>query len=104
MTTLYRAYASTHDAENAIERGLAARVPATGIELIVAHAVQDARDAPIGTFAGTTTAHAQTVGSFANIALSGRAAIGAFAGDPDKQSRGSSATPIATPSRPTSRA
>jgi hypothetical protein len=89
MTTLYRAYTSTHDAESAIDRLLSARVPATGIELIMGRAVQDTRDAPIGTFAGTTTADAQTVGSFADIAHSGRAAIGTFAGDPDKQRRGS---------------
>ena len=53
------------------------------------HAVQDARDAPIGTFAGTTTADAQTVGSYGNVAHSGREAMGTFAGDPDKQRRGS---------------
>jgi hypothetical protein len=89
MTTLYRTYTSTHDAENAIDRLLAAGVHETGIELITGHAVEDARDAPIGTFAGTTTADAQTVGSYANIGHSGREATGTFAGDPDKQRRGS---------------
>jgi hypothetical protein len=57
--------------------------------LITGQAIKDARDAPIGTFAGTTTADAQTVGSFANIAHSGRDATGTFAGDPAKQRRGS---------------
>ena len=76
MATLYRAYTSTHDAENAIERLLSAGVPAIRIELIMGRAVQDARDAPIGTFAGTTTADAQTVGSYGNIAHSGREAMG----------------------------
>jgi hypothetical protein len=85
----YRAYISAHDAENAIERLLSAGVPAIRIELIMGHAVQDARDAPIGNFAGTTTADAETVGSYANIAHSGREAIGTFAGDPDEQRRGS---------------
>ena len=89
MVTLTHAYTSTHDAENAIERLLSAGVPAVRIELIMGRAIQDARDAPIGTFAGTTTADAQTVGSYANIAHSGREATGAFAGDPDKQRRGS---------------
>ena len=89
MATLYRAYTSTHDAENAIERLLSAGVPAIRIELIMGHAVQDARDAPIGTFAGTTTADAETVGSYGNIAHSGREAMGTFAGDPGKQRRGS---------------
>lgn len=77
MTTLHRAYTSTEDAENAIERLLSAGVPAIRIELITGRAVKDARDTPIGTFAGTTTADAQTVGSYADIAHSGREAIGA---------------------------
>jgi hypothetical protein len=89
MATLYRAYTSKHEAENAVERLLSAGVPTTRIELIVGRVVKDARDAPIGTFTGTTTADAQTVGSFANIAHSGRDAMGTFAGDPDKQRRGS---------------
>jgi hypothetical protein len=89
MATIHRAHTSTHDAENAIQRLLSAGFPAIRIELIMAHAVQDARDAPIGTFAGTTTADALSVGSFADIAHSGREAIGSFAGDPDKQRRGS---------------
>jgi hypothetical protein len=88
MVTLYRAYTSTHEAENAIERLLSAGVPPIRIQLIVGHAVNDARDTPIGTFAGTTTADAQAVGSFADIAHSGRAAMGTFAGDADKQRRG----------------
>jgi hypothetical protein len=88
MTTLSRTYTSTHDAEKSIERLLAAGVRATGIELIMGHAVDDARDAPIGFFAGTTTADATTVGSYANIPHSGREAMGTFAGDPEKQRRG----------------
>jgi hypothetical protein len=88
MATLYRAYTSTHEAENAVERLLSAGVPPIRIQLIMGHAVKDARDAPIGTFAGTTTADAQTVGSFANVPRSGREAMGSFAGDPDKQRRG----------------
>ena len=89
MTALHRAYTSTHDAENAVERLLSAGVPPIRIELIMGNAVKDARDAPIGTFAGTTTADALTVGSYANIAHSGREATGTFAGDPGKQRRGS---------------
>jgi hypothetical protein len=89
MATLHRAYTSTHDAEDAIERLLSAGVPAIRIQLIVGRAVKDARDAPIGTFAGTTTADAQIVGSYAGVAHSGRDATGTFAGDPDNQRRGS---------------
>jgi hypothetical protein len=89
MTTLHRAYESTYDAENAIERLLSADLPAVRIELIMGRAAEDARDAPIGTFAGTTTTDAETVGSYANVAHSGREATGTFADDPDKQRRGS---------------
>jgi hypothetical protein len=88
MHTLCRAYTATHDAENAIERLLAAGVRATGIELIMGDAVKDSRDAPIGSFAGTTTPGAEIVGSYAGIRHSGRAAMGTFAGDPDNQRRG----------------
>jgi hypothetical protein len=89
MTTLHRAYESTYDAENAIERLLSADLPPVRIELIMGRAAEDARDAPIGTFAGTTTTDAETIGSYANVAHSGREATGTFAGDPDKQRRGS---------------
>jgi hypothetical protein len=89
MTTLCRTYTSTQDAEDAIERLLSAAVPATRIELIAGHAAEDASDGPIGTFAGTTTADAETVGSYANIPRSGRDAAGSFAGNPDEQRRGS---------------
>jgi hypothetical protein len=89
MVTLHRAYESTYDAEIAIERLLSAGVPAIRVELITGRAIQDARDAPIGTFADTTTADAETVGSFGDITHSGRGAMGAFAGDPGKQRRGS---------------
>jgi hypothetical protein len=89
MATLYRAYESTYDAEDAIERLVAAGVPATEIQLIKGEPIRDARDAPIGTFAGTTTADALTVGSYAGIQHSGRKAIGTFAGDHDTQRRGS---------------
>jgi hypothetical protein len=89
MATLYRTYASTNQAESAIERLLSAGLPPIRIQLIVGSAIEDARDAPIGTFAGTTTADAQTVGSFGDIAHSGRDATGSFAGDPDEQRRGS---------------
>jgi hypothetical protein len=88
MTTLYRAYTSTHEAEDAIERLLAAGVPEADIQLIMGVAIKDARDKPIGTWAGTTTPDALTVGSYANVVRSGRAAMGTFAGDPDKQRRG----------------
>jgi hypothetical protein len=84
-----RAYTSTRDAEDAVEQLLSGGVSSIRIQLIMGHAVKDSRDAPIGTFAGTTTADALTVGSFAGITHSGREAVGTFAGDPDEQRRGS---------------
>jgi adenine-specific DNA methylase len=89
MVTLTRAYTSIHEAETAAARLLSAGVPTVRIQLVMGRAIQDARDTPIGTFAATTTAGAATVGSFGNVALSARQAIGTFAGDPDKQRRGS---------------
>jgi hypothetical protein len=89
MAMLYRAYDSTYDAEDAIELLVATGVPATEIELIAGEPIRDWREAPIGTFAGTTTADALTVGSYAGIQHSGRKAMGTFAGDPDTQRRGS---------------
>jgi hypothetical protein len=86
MTPLHLTYESTADAEVAIERLRSAGV--TGIELIMGEPVMDSRDGSVGTFAGTTPADDETVGSFANITLSGRAALGTYAGDPDKQRRG----------------
>ena len=88
MATLHRAYTSRHEAGNAVDRLLSAGAPPIRIELIMGRAVEDARDAPIGTFAGTTTPDAQTVGSYANVAHSGREAMGTFAGDPGRQRRG----------------
>jgi hypothetical protein len=89
MFTLYRTYTSTDDAENAIERLLAASLQDTEIQLIIGGASNDWRDAPIGTFAGTMTADAVIVGSYANHEHSAREATGSFAGDPDKRRRGS---------------
>ena len=88
MLTLCRSYPSTHDAENAIARVLAAGVPASRIELVMGRAVEDAREAPVGTFAGTTVPDAEVVGSYADVEHSGRDALGTFAGDPDEQRRG----------------
>ena len=96
MPTLYRTYESTYDAEDAIERLVAGGVPATEIELIAGEPIRDWREAPIGTFAGTTTADALTVGSYAGIQHSGPTAMGTFAGDPDVQRRGSFGDTVAT--------
>src|SRR5919109_1056958 len=51
-------------------------------------AIHDSRDAPVGSYAGTTTADGETVGSYAGTGHSGREAMGTFAGDADAQRRG----------------
>ena len=89
MHPTYRAYESTHAAEEAIQRLLVAGVPATEIKLMMGEPISDTRDAPVGTLAGTTTPAAEIVGSYADVQHSGREATGAFAGDPDEQRRGS---------------
>jgi hypothetical protein len=89
MVTLTHAYTSAKDAETAVERLLSADVSAVRLQLIMGRAIQDARDTPIGTFAGTATADSHTVGSYGNVARSGRGSTGTFAGDPRKQRRGS---------------
>ena len=88
MATLCRAYASPADADAAVDRLLTAGVADAGIQVLMGDAVHDARDAPVGGFAGTTTADAETVGAYAGVAHSGREAMGAFAGDADAQRRG----------------
>ncbi|MDX6724283.1 MAG: hypothetical protein QOD73_2687 [Solirubrobacteraceae bacterium] len=60
-------------------------LPAT---ILMGDAVRDSRDAPVGGFAGTSTAGAETVGSYSDVAHSGREAMGTFAGDADEQRRG----------------
>jgi hypothetical protein len=50
--------------------------------------VLDSRDAPVGSFVGTSIADDETVGSYAGVAHSGRDATGTFAGDAEEQRRG----------------
>ena len=107
MNTLYRAYTSTHEAEDAIERLLAAGLPETDIQLIMGVGSRDARDALIGTWAGTTTTDALIVGSYASIKrASSTPAARRWARSPGTATSyapARSATSIETPSRPTSR-
>jgi hypothetical protein len=56
--------------------------------VLIGEAIHDGREAPVGVFAGTTTAAQATVGSYADVGHSGREAMGTFAGDPDGQRRG----------------
>jgi hypothetical protein len=88
MATLCRAYTSEKDAHAAIDRLLSAGVSGDEVRVLMGEAIHDRRDAPIGVFAGTTTAAQERVGSYADVGHSGREAMGTFAGDPDGQRRG----------------
>jgi hypothetical protein len=88
MATLCRAYTSEQDAHAAVERLLAAGLPATRVRVLMGDAVADSRDTSVGGFAGTTTAAAETIGAYAGAGHSGREAMGTFAGDADMQRRG----------------
>ena len=88
MTTLCRAYTSAADADAAVDRLLSAGVTAAEIAVLMSEELHDAREAPVGGFAGTTSPTAETVGSYDGAAHASRDAMGAFAGDADDQRRG----------------
>ena len=88
MATLCRAYTTEQDAHAAVDRLLRAGVAGAEIRVLMGDAVQDSRDAPVGSFAGTSTADHETVGSYAGVAHSGREARGTFAGEAEEQRRG----------------
>jgi hypothetical protein len=88
MATLCRAYISEQDAHAAVDRLLSAGVPGADVQVLRGEGVHDSRDAPAGTFAGSTAAERETVGSYAGIAHSGREAMGSFAGDGGARRRG----------------
>src|SRR5690348_8214312 len=64
MATLCRAYPSESDAQAAVERLLSAGVAGADVRVLMGDAVHDARDAPVGGYAGTTTADGETVGAY----------------------------------------
>jgi hypothetical protein len=87
MVTLCRAYASEPDANAAVDRLLAAGIADAEIHVLMGEAVRDARDAPVGAYAGTAD-DGEVVGAYAGTAHSARDAMGTFAGDADAQRRG----------------
>src|SRR4051794_34569329 len=89
MAAFCRAYTSESDALAAVDRVLSTSVPAAEIQVLLGEAIHDSRDAPVGSYAGTTTTGGETVGSYAGVTHSGREAMGTFAGDAGAQRRGS---------------
>ena len=88
MVTLCRAYTSEDAAHATVERLLAAGVPGEGIHVLMGAAIHDARDVPVGSFAGATRPDEEAVGSYGGVRRSGRAAMGGFAGETRGQRRG----------------
>jgi hypothetical protein len=88
MHTLCRSYATPADADGAVDRLVRAGLSEAEIQVLMGEAVADARDLPVGGFAGTTAPAAEVVGAYAGAAHSARSAMGAFAGDADEQRRG----------------
>src|SRR4029078_7545451 len=77
-----------HEANAAVDRLLSAGFPGAEIRVLTGDAVHDSRAAPVGGYAGTSTAEDETVGAYAGVGHSGREAMGAFAGDPEAQRHG----------------
>src|SRR3954453_9308489 len=88
MATLCRAYTTEQDAHAAVDRLLTAGVSGAEVRVLMGDAVHDSRDAPVGGFAGMSTAARETVGSYAGLEHSGREAMGSFTGDAEEQRRG----------------
>jgi hypothetical protein len=88
MPTLCRAYTTEQDAHAAVDRLLTGGVSGAEVRVLMGDAVHDSRDAPVGSFAGASTAAAETVGSYAGPEHSAREAMGSFTGDADEQRRG----------------
>ena len=88
MATLCRAYTTDKDAHAAVDRLLSTGVPGAEVQVLMGEAMHDSGEAPVGTFAATTSADAETVGSYAGAGHSGREAMGDFASEADEQRRG----------------
>jgi hypothetical protein len=88
MPTLCRTYPSEPDARHAVDRLMAAGVAGAEIHVLMGESAHDSRDAPVGGYAGSSTANDALVGAYAGAAQSSRAGMGTFAGDADGQRRG----------------
>ena len=88
MPTLCRAFPSESAAHDAVDRLMAAGIAGAQIHVLMGESAHDSRDAPVGGYAGGTTADEAVVGAYAGAAHSSRAAMGTFAGDADGQRRG----------------
>jgi hypothetical protein len=93
MATLSKTYLSEDAARRAVEALRAAGVPPGDIRLLASRPQRDIRRQPVGGFAGPIGTDAP-VGSYASVPRRrgqgvGSFATGSFAGDPDRQRKGS---------------
>jgi hypothetical protein len=88
MSVVCRSYTDEGEARRAVDALLAAGIPGEGIRVLMGEPARDARAAPEGEFAGTTTP-GDVVGDFAGPGHRRDVGAGAFAGMAEAQRGGS---------------
>jgi hypothetical protein len=88
VSTLCKTYSDERDARAAVDRLMASGAPRRGIRLLTGSPLHDVRDERVGTFAGAIGPDA-SVGRFAGLPRRRCQGTGSFAGDPDRQRKGS---------------
>jgi hypothetical protein len=88
MSTLCKTYSDEGEARQAVEHLLAAGAPRRAIRLLTGSPLHDVRAERVGTFAGSVGPDAP-VGTFANRRRRRGQGNGTYAGDPDRQRKGS---------------
>jgi hypothetical protein len=88
MSTLCKTYSDEAHAREAVEHLLASGAPCRAIRLLTGSPMHDVRDEHVGTFAGAIDPDAP-VGRFAGRPRRRCQGTGSFAGDPDRQRKGS---------------
>jgi hypothetical protein len=88
MSTLCKTYSDELEARAAVQRLLAAGAPRRSIRLLTGTPLHDVRAERVGTFGGSIGPDAP-VGRFAGVPRRRRQGTGSFAGDADRQRKGS---------------
>jgi hypothetical protein len=88
VSTLCKTYPDEREARAAVERLLASGAPRRGIRLLTGSRLHDVREERVGTYAGAIGPDAP-VGRFSGRPRRRCQGTGSFAGDPDRQRKGS---------------